>query len=113
VLLPYITLPPSYQITLTISQVLFSFLCSLISTIYLVAFPGVWIVAALGMASANVVALELARRHVGAFWKGKAKVPLPGVGEYNEAIGKTQEVKLNMAYLIASWAAVGVLRLLV
>jgi len=61
--------------------------------------------------AANLVALEVARRHVGAFWEGKAKLPLPGVGEYNEAIGKTQEVKLNMAYLIASWAAMGVLSL--
>jgi hypothetical protein len=69
--------------------------------------------AALGIAGANVVVLELARRHLSAFWEGKAKVPLPGVGEYNEAIGKTQEMKLNMAYLIASWATVGVLRLLV
>jgi len=62
-------------------------------------------------AVANVAALEAARQHVGAFWKGKAKVPLPGVGEYNDAIGKTQEVKLNMAYLVASWVAVGVLGL--
>jgi hypothetical protein len=63
------------------------------------------------VAGANVVALEMARQHVGAFWKGKAKMPLPGVGEYNDAITKTQEVKLNMAYLIASWAAVGILGL--
>jgi hypothetical protein len=68
-------------------------------------------IAAIGVASANAVVLELARRRVGEFWKGKAKLPLPGVGEYNEAIGKTQELKLNMAYLIASWAAVGVLSL--
>jgi len=85
----------------------------LTSTIYLLLFPGLWIIAALVIAGANVVVLELARRHVSAFWEGKAKVPLPGVGEYNEAIGKTQEVKLNMAYLIASWAAMGVFCLLV
>ena len=60
----------------------------------------------------NVAVLEMARRHVGAFWKGKAKMPLPGVGEYNDAITKTQEVKLNMAYLGVSWAAVGVLGLI-
>ncbi len=63
------------------------------------------------MAGTNVVTLEAARQHVGAFWKGKAKIPLPGVGEYNDAIGKTQEVKLNMAYLIVSWATAGVLSL--
>ena len=62
-------------------------------------------------AGVNIAALELARQHVGAFWKGKAKVPLPGVGDYNDAISRTQEVKLNMAYLVASWVAVGVLGL--
>ncbi len=45
--------------------------------------------------------LEGARRHVGAFWSGKIRIP--GVGDYNKATGKTQEVKLNMNYLIASW----------
>jgi hypothetical protein len=69
------------------------------------------ITSAVLVAGANVAALEMARQHVGAFWKGKAKMPLPGVGEYNDAITKTQEVKLNMAYLIASWAVVGVLGL--
>jgi hypothetical protein len=34
------------------------------------------------------------------------------VGEYNDAITKTQEVKLNMAYLGVSWVAVGVLSLI-
>ncbi len=71
----------------------------------------VGVIAALLTAGANVAVLEMARQHVGAFWKGKAKVPLPGVGEYNEAISKTQEVKLNIGYLVASWAALGVLGL--
>lgn len=52
------------------------------------------------------------RDHVGAFWKGKAKVPLPKMGEYNEAISKTQEVRLNMLYLAGSWVAAGVLALI-
>jgi hypothetical protein len=65
----------------------------------------------LAVAGTNVAVLEMARRHVSKFWEGKAKMPLPGVGEYNDAITKTQEVKLNMAYLAVSWAAVGLLSL--
>lgn len=72
----------------------------------------VGMIKALLVAGTNVAVLEMARQHVSAFWKGKAKMPLPGVGEYNDAITKTQGVKLNMAYLIASWAAVGVLSLI-
>jgi len=59
----------------------------------------------------NVAALLAAREHVGAFWRRKAKVPLPGVGEYNEAISKTQEVRLSMAYMAASWVGIGGLSL--
>ena len=66
----------------------------------------------LAVAGTNVAVLEMARRHVSRFWKDKAKMPLPGVGDYNDAITKTQEVKLNMAYLAVSWAAVGVLGLI-
>ena len=65
----------------------------------------------LAVAGTKVAVLEMARRHVSKFWEGKAKMPLPGVGEYNDAITKTQEVKLNMAYLAVSWAAVGLLSL--
>ena len=65
----------------------------------------------LAVAGTNVAVLEMARRHVSKFWEGKAKMPLPGVGDYNDAITKTQEVKLNMAYLAVSWAAVGLLSL--
>lgn len=35
------------------------------------------------------------------------KVPLPGVGGYNDAISLTQEARLNMAYLMGSWVVVG------
>ena len=58
---------------------------------------------------ANLAALGAARKHVGDFWSGKAKMPLPGTGDYNVAITKTQEVRLNMSYLAASWVACGVL----
>lgn len=67
----------------------------------------------IGTVGANIAVLEMARRHVGAFWKGKAKIPLPGVGDYNEAIGKTQEVKLNMAYMVVGWGVIGVLGLII
>jgi hypothetical protein len=53
----------------------------------------------------------MAAEHVGGFWRGKAKIPLPGVGSYNEAIGKTNEVRLNMQTLAASWIVVGLLGL--
>lgn len=66
----------------------------------------------LAVAAVNVAVLLLAREHVGAFWKGKAKVPVPGVGDYNEAITKTQEARLNMAYLAASWVACGLVALI-
>jgi hypothetical protein len=59
-----------------------------------------------------VAVLVVVRDHVGGFWKGKAKVPLPKMGEYNEAISKTQEVRLNMAYLAASWVVSGALALI-
>lgn len=60
---------------------------------------------------ANVAVLLAVRDHVGKFWKKKAKVPLPKMGEFNEAISVTQEVRLNMMYLILSWGVVGTLAL--
>jgi hypothetical protein len=51
----------------------------------------------------NFTALVAARIHVGNFWKEKTKVPLPGAGDYNEAITQTQRIRLNLAYLAASW----------
>lgn len=62
---------------------------------------------------ANIAALFAAREHVGAFWRRKAKVPLPGVADYNEAISKTLEVRLNMVYMAASWVVIGTLSLIV
>jgi len=59
----------------------------------------------------NIGALGFATQHVGDHWRGKAKIPLPGVGAYNEAISKTQEARLNMHYLAASWGAVMLLSL--
>jgi len=62
-------------------------------------------------AALNVVTLTLAREHVGKYWKRKKKIPLPGMGENNDAIGHTLEVRLNMLYLIGSWLGVAVLEL--
>ena len=58
----------------------------------------------LAIALANIAALFAARAHVGNFWNGKAKIPLPGAGEYNEAITRTQQLRLNMAYLASTWS---------
>jgi len=60
----------------------------------------------------NVATLLATREHVGAFWRRKSKVPLPGVGDYNEAISKTQEIRLNMVYIAASWVVLGGLSLI-
>ena len=62
-------------------------------------------------AGANIIVLEMARQHVGGVWKRKAKLPIPGMGKHNDATGKTQEVRFNMAYLMGSWAGVGILGL--
>lgn len=66
----------------------------------------------LGVAAVNVAALAAAWQHVGSYWNRKAKLPLPKTGEYNEAIGKTQTIHLNLAYLTGSWVALVVLGLI-
>jgi hypothetical protein len=70
-----------------------------------VKLPGI---ATPAVALVNVAALVLARKHVGAFWKGKARVPVPGVGDYNDAIKGTMELRLNILYLAMSWMFTGV-----
>jgi len=65
----------------------------------------------LSLAIVNVGVLEWARRFVGEFWEEKARIP--GVTGYNDAQRVTQEVRLNMVYLAASWGVVGVLGLLI
>lgn len=88
-------------------QILLSLLSSLAAIFYLRSrVPG------LGVAVVNIGVLVAARAHVGNFWKGKAKIPLPGVGDYNDAISKTQEIRFNSAYLAASWGVTGLLTLI-
>lgn len=85
-------------------------LCSFVSSVA-VLFYSSSTFSGLAVALVNVVALTAARAHVGEFWKGKAKIPLPGTGDYNDAISITQEIRLNSAYLAASWCVAGVLSL--
>ncbi|KAG4443530.1 hypothetical protein IFR05_001003 [Cadophora sp. M221] len=86
-------------------------LFSVLSSAYLIfGSPGTG--ALQGVTGVNLLALVAARKHVGGFWKSKARVPIPGVGDYNEATKNTQEVRLNLAYLIASWLAVGAVDLI-
>ncbi|KAL3419884.1 hypothetical protein PVAG01_08383 [Phlyctema vagabunda] len=59
----------------------------------------------------NLAVLTLARQYIGNFWDGKAKVPLPGVGKFNDAISMTKEVRLNMLYLAGTWLASGLVSL--
>jgi hypothetical protein len=65
----------------------------------------------IALAGANVLALESARRYVGSQWKGRAKMPLPGMADFNEATTKTQEVRMNMAALALSWIGIGAVSL--
>ncbi|EKD14291.1 uncharacterized protein L3040_008359 [Drepanopeziza brunnea f. sp. 'multigermtubi'] len=84
-------------------------LASLLSSIYLLLVSENGRLVVVGL---NALALASAWHHVGAFWTHKARIPLPGVGDYNAAMRNTQEVRANMAYLVASWVAVGALALL-
>lgn len=88
-------------------------LLNITSSIYLAVSAGsISRTATLGITAVNVAVLVAARQYVGGFWKGAAKIPLPGAGKYNHAVGDTQEIRLNMAYLMAAWIGSGVLSLL-
>ncbi|KAA6407930.1 MAG: hypothetical protein FRX48_08281 [Lasallia pustulata] len=50
----------------------------------------------------NIVTTLSARAHVSNFWRAKAKVPF--VDHYNEAITKTNRLKIQLAYLAGTWA---------
>ena len=87
-------------------------LASLVSAVILI-FTTKSTLVELVVTGANLAALVFARQHVGQFWEGKMKVPVPGTGDYNAAITKTQEVRLNMMYLAVSWGVCGLLALVV
>jgi hypothetical protein len=98
---------PKISILINIHQVLFSLLSAGV-----LVFKGdqAWLMK-FALAGANVLALESARRYVGSQWKGRAKMPLPGMADFNEATTKTQEVRMNMAALALSWIGIGAVSL--
>ena len=99
-----VNLPSSNDYDPDVRQILLSFLTS----IYLV-FSSPSILNRFLAIGGNAAALLAASQHVGAFWRRKAKIPLPGVGDYNEAISKTHQVRLNMVYMAAGWVGLGIL----
>ncbi|ESZ93386.1 hypothetical protein SBOR_6233 [Sclerotinia borealis F-4128] len=64
------------------------------------------------LALVNIAVLLVAREYVGDFWKGKTKLPIPGTGDFNDAIGLTNEVRENQLFLAMSWGVYGVVGLL-
>ncbi|CAD6449039.1 ff506abd-d5cd-416c-b2f4-22fcf6f5667b [Sclerotinia trifoliorum] len=65
------------------------------------------------LSTVNLAVLLGTRKYVGDFWKGKPKMPIPGTGDFNDAIGLTNEVRENQLFLAMSWVLYGVLGLLV
>ncbi|KAF5867823.1 uncharacterized protein Bfra_007020 [Botrytis fragariae] len=64
------------------------------------------------LSAVNLAVLLVTREYVGDFWKGKAKMPIPGTGDFNDAIGLTNEIRANQVFLAISWVAYGVVGLL-
>ncbi|KAJ8067905.1 hypothetical protein OCU04_003490 [Sclerotinia nivalis] len=64
------------------------------------------------LSTVNLAVLLVTREYVGDFWKSKAKMPIPGTGDFNDAIGLTNEVRENQLFLGMSWVLYGVVGLL-
>ncbi|KAF7877378.1 hypothetical protein EAF04_001058 [Stromatinia cepivora] len=64
------------------------------------------------LSTVNLAVLLVTREYVGDFWKSKAKMPIPGTGDFNDAIGLTNEVRENQLFLAMSWVLYGVVGLL-
>ncbi|TGO57176.1 hypothetical protein BCON_0068g00060 [Botryotinia convoluta] len=64
------------------------------------------------LSAVNLAVLLVTREYVGDFWKSKAKMPIPGTGDFNDAIGLTNEIRANQIFLAMSWVAYGVVGLL-
>lgn len=96
----------SPKLTVTVEQVLTSFLTSI--TLLFSSLSGT---TKLILALVNIAVLLAAKDHVGGHWRSKFKVPLPKTGDYNDAIGATQEVLGNMIYLVGGWVVLGALGL--
>ena len=54
-------------------------------------------------AAGNAVVSYAARVHIHGYWRGKAKVPL--VGNYNESIDKTNDLRKALLWLSLGWLA--------
>lgn len=63
------------------------------------------------LALVNVAVLLVAKDHVGGHWRRKFKLPLPKTGDYNDAIGATQEVLGNFIWMVGGWVVLGALGL--
>ncbi|PQE10680.1 methyltransferase domain-containing protein [Rutstroemia sp. NJR-2017a BBW] len=66
----------------------------------------------LALAGVNVVVLLGVREYVGNFWNSKPKVPLPGTGDYNDAVGLTGKIRERQGWLVAGWGVMGVVAML-
>jgi len=68
-------------------------------TVYPNQSPGIQ----LGFAGFNVAALAFASDHISRFWRGKSKVPLPGAGNYNDAISQMETLTRTLWMLAVAW----------
>ncbi|PQE10645.1 methyltransferase domain-containing protein [Rutstroemia sp. NJR-2017a WRK4] len=66
----------------------------------------------LALAGVNIVVLLGVREYVGNFWNSKPKVPLPGTGDYNDAVGLTGKIRERQVWLAAGWGVMGVVAML-
>jgi len=60
-----------------------------------------------GVAAVNILFLDTSSQYVGAFWANKKRVPLPGTGDYNDAMRITQRVRKNMVVSEIWWVVLG------
>jgi hypothetical protein len=88
--------------TLTSSYLVFRNLTSSVSHPYT---PAITLV--------NIAALAAAGIHAGNFWNHKAKIPLPGVGDYNDAITLTERQVMNLRVVVVGWVGSFVLGMFV
>lgn len=63
----------------------------------------------LALSLVTTLALGLSYRHISSYWRAKFKVPLPGSGDYNDAITSTNQVRQGVGILAWSWGAVAVI----
>jgi len=80
---------------------------SLLTALALTAFPSSssfppW--SKLLLSVANFGTCIFAHTHIYNFWRGKAKVPLPGMNDFNSSITLTNQMSTTLACLAGSWA---------